>query len=76
MGILWAHASAIGCIVLINMIDSLITSWSCMLWVTDWRSNLTIPPATSPQDHDTRVAETAVVGFPHDTFGEGTCTLE
>ena len=23
------------------------------------------------QDHDSRVAETAVVGFPHDTFGEG-----
>ena len=24
------------------------------------------------QDHDSRVAETAVVGFPHDVFGEGT----
>ena len=23
------------------------------------------------QDHDHRVAETAVVGFPHDVFGEG-----
>lgn len=23
------------------------------------------------QDHDHRVAETAVVGFPHDIFGEG-----
>ena len=23
------------------------------------------------QDHDHRVAETAVVGFPHDTYGEG-----
>ena len=25
----------------------------------------------TPQDHDHRVAETAVVGFPHDTYGEG-----
>ena len=23
------------------------------------------------QDHDPRVAETAVVGFPHDVYGEG-----
>ena len=38
------------------------SAFTCIVW--PW-SMFTL------QDHDHRVAETAVVGFPHDTYGEG-----